>query len=188
MPRLCCFSRRKSRSFPVHGKQRDTEVKEIFIRNVESIHVTSQTKIIQQEDKIKTKSKATLKKNADDQSKEKEATVKNQSVRSRTSLSKLFIKPKQMRTPSPLPTIVDDKPADRSSLEVSISTDSDSTEQIKHSKHRSCADSYDISKEETLQKQNTCRRQKPTGKSKVILENVRKMIQDQNAQQQTAHL
>lgn len=92
-----------------------------------------------------------------------------------------------MKTPSPLPTVIDDKPTDRLSLEVSISTDSDSTEQIKHSKHRSCADSYDINKE-TLRKKNTCRRQKPTGKSKVVLENVKKMIQDQNAQQQTAHL
>ncbi|UJR15535.1 hypothetical protein I4U23_002474 [Adineta vaga] len=183
MPRLCCFSRRKSKSFSVHEKQRDAEVQKIFIRNVESIRVTPKAKTIRQQDKIKTKSKATLKTNADEIKDQSDQIKNHQTTRSQTSLSKLFIKSKQTKTPSPLPTAIDDKLVVQPSLDVSISTNSDSTDQIKNSKHRSCADSYDLSKDNTSQKKNAFERKQTTGKSKVVLANVKKMIQDQNVQQ-----
>lgn len=42
MLRFCCgcLSRRKRKSFPIHEKQRETEVTKVFIRHVETIHLT----------------------------------------------------------------------------------------------------------------------------------------------------
>ena len=37
---LCCLSGKKRKSFPIHEKQRDTEVSKIFIRHVEAIRRT----------------------------------------------------------------------------------------------------------------------------------------------------
>jgi len=53
MPRLCCgcLSPRKHKSFPIHEKHYDAEVNKIFIRHVETIHVTSSPIIKCQQDK-----------------------------------------------------------------------------------------------------------------------------------------
>jgi hypothetical protein len=52
---MCCLSRKKRKSFPIHEKQRDTEVSKVFIRHVEIIRRTppppSATIINRQQDK-----------------------------------------------------------------------------------------------------------------------------------------
>lgn len=93
------------------------------------------------------------------------APATNVNTQSRASLSKLFAKSKHAGTPSPPPS------------HWSISTYSGS-------KHASRVDSYDVSKEHSAPKTNVRERKKPAAKSKVVLENVRKMIEDQHVQQQ----
>ncbi len=48
---LCCISRRRCQSFPIHEKQHETEVNKIFIRHVERIRVTPPLIINHQQDK-----------------------------------------------------------------------------------------------------------------------------------------
>jgi len=115
----------------------------------------------------------------------------------RISLSNLFHKSKQLKTPSPLLITFSDIPQDiydntimNTSSSWSSSTNSDSTEYKKNSKHRSCIESYDLRKENIAQKNNIFPSKKlsneikSSAKSKLVLENVRKMIKDQNSQQQ----
>jgi hypothetical protein len=52
---ICCLSRKKRKSFPIHENKHDTEVSKIYIRHVESIRLTppppSATIINRQQDK-----------------------------------------------------------------------------------------------------------------------------------------
>jgi hypothetical protein len=78
--------------------------------------------------------------------------------------------------------IIEDKHNSLSSWSSSTSSDLKSKKK-KNSKHRSSVETYDISKESASQKKNISQ-VKPSGKSKLVLENVRKMMKDQNIQQQ----
>ncbi|CAF1230492.1 unnamed protein product [Adineta steineri] len=133
---ICCISRRKSKSFPIHEKQREAEVNKIFIRHVGSVRVTT-------------------------------INIPDQETKS-----------KQVKTPSPLPKTINDiqeENHDKTITHTTLSIDSDSNQHKKNSKHQSCNEIYDLSKEN----KKTSNDIKSSAKSKVILENVRKMIQDQ---------
>jgi hypothetical protein len=72
-----------------------------------------------------------------------------------------------------------------SSSSWSSSSNSDLKQKTKkNSKHRSFVETYDINKKNISQSKKTSNDIKPSGKSKLVLENVRKMIKDQNIQHQ----
>ncbi|CAF1241705.1 unnamed protein product [Adineta steineri] len=149
---ICCLSRRKSKSFPIHEKQREAEVNKIFIRHVGSVRVTT-TNITDQETKSK-------------------GTIKNNSTQS-------SLKSKQVKTPPPSSITINDiqeENHDKTATHTTLSIDSGSNQHKKNSKHQSCNESYDLSKENKKKPSNDI---KSSAKSKVILDNVRKMIQDQ---------
>jgi hypothetical protein len=111
----------------------------------------------------------------------------------RTPTSKLFRKSKHMQTPSPLPMTTSEIPKKtrgKPASSCSSSTNSDLPKQKKRSKDRSFVESYNVSKGTLTQKRNGTQARnrsnetKSPAKSKLVLENVRKMIQDQNIQQQ----
>jgi hypothetical protein len=150
-------------------------------------------------------SKATMKKKSDDTKMnygtQKKTMKEKNSSDFRAPASKLFRKSKRMKTPSPLPmTIGDvskethDKTRLNKALSCSSSTNSDLPKQKKRSKDRSYVESYDGSRETSIQKRIGTQPRKPSNgskspaKSKLVLENVRKMIKDQNIQQQQQHL
>jgi len=114
----------------------------------------------------------------------------------------------QQRTPSPVLKTISDIPEEdhvktrdsstsSSSSSSSSTSTSTNTEQRKmkknkrkKSKHRSSTNSYDISKEYPASKRSVLppktkiTDKKSTAKSKLVLENVRKMMKDQNIQDQ----
>jgi hypothetical protein len=123
---------------------------------------------------------------------QKQTMKEKNSSDSRTPASKLFRKSKPLKTPSPLPGIIGDIPKktrDHKASSWSSSTNSDLPKQKKRSKDRSYVESYDVSRGTSTQKRNgTQPRKRSNGskspaKSKLVLENVRKMIKDQNSQQ-----
>jgi hypothetical protein len=123
---------------------------------------------------------------------QKQTMKEKNSSDSRTPASKLFRKSKQLKTPSPLPGIIGDIPKKtrvHKASSCSSSTNSDLPKQKKRSKDRSYVESYDVSRGTSTQKRNgTQPRKRSNGskspaKSKLVLENVRKMIKDQNSQQ-----
>ena len=98
-----------------------------------------------------------------------------------------------MHTPSPLPMTTCETPKKsrrKPPTSCSSSTNSDSPKQKKRSKDRSFVESYNVSRG-TLTQTRTGGTQarkrsnetKSPAKSKLVLENVRKMIKDQNSQQ-----
>ncbi len=134
-------------------------------------------------------SKATIKKSSNDTT--RKPTIKEND--SPPTVSKLFQKSKQLKIPSPLLMTISDLPnktAINTSSSWSSSSNSDSPKHKKPSKHRSYVDSYDISKGNSTLKTNRSQPRKISNdvkspaKSKLVLENVRKMIKDQNIQQQ----
>lgn len=127
----------------------------------------------------------------------RETTKEKNSSDSRQPAAKLFSKSKKMDTPSPLPITTNDisegthkKQSMNPPSSSSSSINSDSLKQKRNSKHRSFVESYNISKETSVHKSNDPPSRKPSNgkkspaKSKLVLENVRKMIKDQNIQQQ----
>lgn len=142
-------------------------------------------------------SKRTVKKTSDELKVNRATTKEKNAVDSRQSAVKLFGKTKHMKTPSPLPITTNDiseATHKRTSINLpsnsSTSIDSDSMKQKRNSKHRSFVESYNVSKEYSIQKSNNPPSRKPSNrnkspaKSKLVLENVRKMIKDQHVQQQ----
>jgi hypothetical protein len=112
----------------------------------------------------------------------------NNSADFRIPVSKLFPKSKQLNTTSPLPITAKNIPEKTASNTVSgwsSSTNSDT-----HGcEARSWADNFNLSEETTVEKNNISQYKKlsnvikPSAKSKLVLENVRKMIKEQNIQQ-----
>ena len=113
-------------------------------------------------------------------------TMEKNSSDARAPASKLFRKSKQMKTPSPLPMTINDTPKKARvspPSSCSSSTKSDLSKQKKRSKDRSHVDSYNVSRATSTQKRNDIQPRKRSNGSKLVLENVRKMIKDQNLQQ-----
>ena len=142
-------------------------------------------------------SQRTVKKISDELKVNGETMKEKNSADSRQPAAKLFGKSKQIKTPSPLPITTNDiSEATHKKTSVNLpsssssSTDSDSLKQKRNSKHRSFVESYNVSREQSIQKTHDPPSRKPSNrnkspaKSKLVLENVRKMIKDQNVQQQ----
>ncbi len=116
---------------------------------------------------------------------DQQSIIEKKSTHSRLSLEKIFHKSNQLKTPSPvadIPEVKHDKTIVNTSSSWSLSTNSESNRHKKSSKHRSHVESDDLN---TSQK--TSGNIKSSAKSKLVLENVKKMINDQNIHQQRYH-
>ena len=121
----------------------------------------------------------------------------NRSSYSQSVFDKIFHRSKQSKTSTALPLTVNDISEDdlnkmiiNLSSSCSSSANVDSNQYEKHSKHRSYTENYDLRKDRMLQIRNVSQfknisdEMKPPAKSKLVLENIKKMIKNQNIQQQ----
>ncbi len=126
-----------------------------------------------------------------DQQTKTQSIIEKKSTHSRISLGNIFHKSNQLKTPSPvadIPEVKHDKTIVNTASSWSLSTNGESNRHKKSSKHRSHVESYDLSQKTNIsQHKKTSDNIKSSAKSKLVLENVKKMINDQNIHQQHYH-
>ena len=172
----CCLSRKSRQSFPINEKKAAdrssdvlTEVNKVIVRPVQSVRLPKQT----------VKKPSTTKQK-----------IEEKSLQSRTPLETLFqkVKPPPISS-SPVPisihSVVDDKRVGVGAEDVQASTASDwpSTTMSDRSQEKKLPPVFSQVLGAHLARENLSKN-KPQGtrKSKLVLQNVRKMIDDQHSQ------